>query len=232
MPKITQPGFKPRQPAWEQSHLTATGQLNRNLGFPTSRNTLWLHGPPSTTHPGHVVPNNSRKEAECRGRGQCAFLQNSLIMALVWLCPQRDGSEGPEDEAVEPGCGCSEGTGPSSPQGQKWEREGTQPELKGLQNPSDLRSTPGPYQAPAWGSGRKERAECEDVGTWEPMVGTLRLPYRPGMDIPSSECGPCDLPSLARPKATQSPRDWPEVVDLGGRKYHTLPACLCGQWGW
>lgn len=41
----------------------------------------------------------------------CAFLQSSLVMALVLLRHLRDGSEGPEEEAVEPGCKSSGGNG-------------------------------------------------------------------------------------------------------------------------
>lgn len=58
-----------------------------------------------------------------RQSGLCAFLQRSLVMTLVQFSHQRNGSGGPEDEAVEADCGPSEGTGPSSSQGQKRETE-------------------------------------------------------------------------------------------------------------
>lgn len=93
-------------------------------GFPYTEECSTVPLPPfhhTSMSPGHVIPNSSRKEEEWRvgGRTDSAFLQKSLVTTLVQFCYQRNGSGGPEDEAVEADCGPSEGTGPSSSQGQK-----------------------------------------------------------------------------------------------------------------
>lgn len=94
---------------------------------------------------------------------------------------------------MKPGCELSEGNGQNGKLRHR-ERAFSQSELgwnlRGLQNPSELYTTPGPHQPPAWGVGvglgEEEEGSRRIVGTWKSVVGILCQLCRPAMNSPSS----------------------------------------------
>lgn len=100
-------------------------------------------------------------------------------------------------------------------------QEGTQPELKGLQIPSDLSSTPGPHHTPAWGASRKESRVCRygNLGT------RGRYPERTSRAL---SVAPIAFPDWPGPKPPRAPETWPRVADLGCQEvpHPSCPGCV------